>query len=340
MLGWLEGIESITGAVTDGVIVECSATERLLCHLPPSHIRRKIHDSIMLAGKAGASIASIGGVDYFMERRGQSLIDIPGTLLTTGLGLSLATRLKAIDMVSFQFGIDLADVKVALVGAGHPAGAILARLLAQKVHYLAISEDVGAPDTARSNLGALAARILHESGLAATITSWSQAVSNAEVVVLAGDSPGPALVTLAQRLESGSLLFDCRRQSLSPQSMIYGKNGEGNGEFERILVVTEPLLSIPGKYETQPPGLLGAGLVHPWMAEAMILSLEGMSHTASQPGRWLSIAWVEMIGRLAEKHGFFIGAVECSRGVIHVRDLERLPRLLRDRDTEGREPAH
>ncbi|HHY97700.1 MAG TPA: hypothetical protein GX509_03060 [Firmicutes bacterium] len=322
-IGRIAGVESIAGDVAEGVAIEIAATGRQLQTLGSPLLRRKLNDSLSWAKREGATVVGIGSLDHFLERYGQFVLQDDQIMVTAGLGLSTAARLKAVEMVCFELGIDLADEKVAVLEADHPIGAIAARYLAQRIRYLAIS------GSSMARLEITASRILHESGLAVTICDWTYALDDAMVVILSGDSAGPDLGFLARYLSSGAVLFDFRRDSIGNQNIIYpicDQEAAAQGSMEALpfYLIKEVYLSIPGNLRIEPATFLKYPVVPPWIAEPMILSMEDSGRFTRSPGRLVSMGWVNTIGQLADRQGFFPVAVESACGIVSMAEISKM----------------
>lgn len=278
----------------EGLLLSANLTDAQIARLPQDIILRKIAGACRRAVRLGARVIALGGLAGAAGNDGVNIARRLKVAITTGASFHVAATLEGIRRLMNIAGQNLEEEAVLIIGAENPAGAACARILARDgVNYLALAS------SGVKSLDSLAARILYESGVSCTVCSpGGRAAKRAELIVVAGEAAAAPFDPAAVR--PGTVIFD----------LLSHRNGLRPAASGGRLVIRSVPVKIPGsRLNLQPE--LPTGTAFPWMAEAMLLALEGRYESYSL-GREMRIGKVDEIGRLAAKHGFEPAGFICA----------------------------
>lgn len=301
----IKGIRSACSEV-EGAFICSPLTSRQLLGLPVEVSLHKILSAVQLAAKNGAKIVGLGALTAVVGDGGVTIAKNAGIPVTTGNSYTVFTALEGTKKAAGIMGIDWSRANVAILGATGSIGSVCARMLARENRYLTLVA------RHQNKLEQLAAKILYETGLAVKITSNTKtALSQADVVITvtsALDTP-----VEPEDLKIGAVVCDVAR----PRD-VSRKVAEKRKD---VLVIEGGVVDVPGKPEFNfnfgvPPGKCFA-----CMAEVMILALEKRYESYSL-GREMTIAQVEEMGRLAQKHGFILAGLRSFEKSITLDEIQ------------------
>ncbi|MHB1128235.1 MAG: shikimate dehydrogenase, partial [Bacillota bacterium] len=208
--------------------------------------------------------------------------------VTTGNSYTVATALEGAREAARLMDIDMHQAEVVIIGATGSIGAVCTQMMAKEARYLTLV----ARDEAK--LDRLAAKILHDYGLAVNITRDVQkALKKADLVITVTSAVDS--VICPEDLKPGCVVCDVARpRDVSKQVA---------DQRDDVLIIEGGVVEVPGDVQFNlnfgyPPKIALA-----CMAETMILALEGRMENFTM-GRDLTISQVEEISQLARKHGF------------------------------------
>jgi len=283
----ISGVRSAC-AEASGWFVSCPLTSRQMTSLPERKVIAKIIAAGRVAEKLGARVVGLGAMTSVVGDAGVTIAKNLAIPVTTGNSYTVATALQGTKKAAAAMGIDLEQADVLVVGATGSIGSVCARILAREVKFLTIlARDKGKMDS-------LAARILQESGLAVKVTAdVKKAIQRADIVITVTGA-AEAIIDVAD-LKPGAVVCDVAR----PRDV----SRRAAELRDDVLVIEGGVVEVPGEVDFGFNFGFPPKTCYACMAETMILALEERYESYTL-GRELSVAQVDEISRLAEKHGF------------------------------------
>lgn len=277
-------------AETSGYFIACPLTSKQMVELPEKVVIDKIIKTGKVAEKLGAKIVGLGAMTAVVGDAGITVAKNLNIAVTTGNSYTVATALQGTKKAAALMGIDLAEAEVLVIGATGSIGSVCARILAREVRFLTLL----ARD--RNKLNNLAERILQETGLAVKIsTDVKRSVRKADVIITVSGS-AEALIDVMD-LKPGAVVCDVARPRDVSKKAIELRND--------VLVIEGGVVDVPGEVDFGFNFGFPPRTSYACMAETMLLALENRFESFTL-GRDLSVAQVDEITALAEKHGFKI----------------------------------
>ncbi|NPV51937.1 MAG: hypothetical protein HPY71_00225 [Firmicutes bacterium] len=334
----ITGVRSRAGGETEGWIVSCPLTLRQMDTYSGEFLRRKVMQGLNAARRVGAKVVGVGMVDAIFARRRIQVDYGSGVRVTTGRGLAIGSGLKGLVIAAHEAAeVDPVDARIVVLGAATATGIACSRLLAKGVRYLAL---VDFQVESAERLRAIAARLLHETGLAARVAlpgdpGFRDVIERADILIVASDIASEQLAGVMRelRIRRGALIFrifpgrDVSRAAADAAASPLNGGGAINDGGARcgyggVHVMDDAVLQIPGDFRMDPPIELPIETGSPYVVEPMILALEGVEEADNLPpqGDIAFARWVEEVTGLAEKHGFVVTGAKVngqtiSRGV-------------------------
>lgn len=303
----IRGVKSAHGE-TEGWFIICPLTSRQMLELPAEYVTRRIIEAGKIAERLGAGIVGLGAMTSVVGDAGITVARNLNVAVTSGNSFTVAMALEGTRKAAEFMGINLARAEVAVLGATGSIGSVCARILAREVGHLTLVART------RSRLEQLAYQILHETGVAARLTTDSRdALRQADVVITVTS----AVDTVVEPgdLKPGAVVCDVAR----PRDV----SVRVAAERPDVLVIEGGVVEVPGDVEFNFNFGFPPKTSYACMAETMILALEGRCENYSL-GRDLTVAQVEEIRRLGVKHGFKLAGLRSFERALTPEDLERV----------------
>lgn len=284
----IRGIRSATGVEAEGWFIACPLTARQMIELPVEKVMRKIIQAGRKAEQLGAPIVGLGAFTSVVGDAGITVEKSLSIAVTTGNSYTVATALEGIEYAASRMDVNLADTRIAILGASGSIGKACARILARRGFEL----ELVARD--RQKLEELADELQSvQGGRPAVSTDVSEAVRRAGVVV-AVTSAIDAVVP-PEDLQPGAIVCDVARPRNVAASVAQARDD--------VFVFEGGVISVPGDVDFGFNFGFPEKTSYACMAETMILALENRYENFSL-GRDLDVDRIEEIHRLAKKHGF------------------------------------
>ncbi|EEG76421.1 shikimate 5-dehydrogenase [Dethiobacter alkaliphilus] len=306
-------VSEITGvqsdyAQTSGHFVSCPLTSKQMVELPEDKVINKIIRAGKVAEKLGAKIVGLGAMTSVVGDAGITVAKNLDIAVTTGNSYTVATALQGTKKAAELMGIDLANAEVLVMGATGSIGSVCARILARDARFLTLL----ARD--KNKLDLLSARIMRETGLATKVSSdVKRSVQRADIIIAVTGS-AEAVIDVMD-LKPGAIVCDVAR----PRDV-----SKRAAELrDDVLVIEGGVVDVPGDVDFGFNFGFPPRTSYACMAETMILSLEG-KYESFTLGRDLSVAQVDDISRLAEKHGFKISGFRSFERAISPETIENI----------------
>lgn len=278
----ISGIESVTGARTEGWFIGCPLTPKQMMTLPLDFVYKRIGECCDLAHEMGAQIIGLGAFTSVVGDGGVTVAKGRPIAVTTGNSYTTATAIEGTLKACALLGLDPATSTLAVVGATGSIGKTCATILGRQFGRTIL---IGR-DPERTALAAADVR----NGEA---TTSIDRIGEADVIITVTSSD--AAVILPEHLKAGCIVCDVARPR--DVSVRVGK------ERPDVLVIEGGVVKVPGNVE------FGFGFGFPphtayaCMSETMMLALEDRPESFTL-GKDVSVAQVEETWRLAKKHGF------------------------------------
>lgn len=304
----ITGIRSRTGVEIEGIFVGCPLTARRMLEEDEAFVLAKIIAAGRVAEEEGAKIVGLGAWTSVVGDAGITVAENLNIAVTTGNSYTAATALEGTRRAAALMGTDLAQARVAVIGATGSIGRVCAQVMAQEAAVLCLL------GRRREKLEALAEQ-LRANGTAEieVSTDLKRSLPTAEVVI-AVSSSADALVE-PEDLQVGAVVCDVAR----PRDV----SRRVAEERDDVLVIEGGVVKPPGEVDFHFNFGFPPGLAYACMAETMILTLEKRFENYSL-GRELSLQKVREISALAKKHGFELAGFRSFERTLTEEDLARV----------------
>lgn len=171
-----------TELLTIGIPATSSQIAAALRHGETDWIRARVREGVDLALSEGCRIAGLAGYLSILTDNGMDVLS-PKIGVTTGNSLTVASLISNLEAAASAQGIDLSEVRLAILGAGGNIASMAAEILAPRVGRLdLIGREAGAP-----RLVAAAERLRTVGGVVEA--SGMERLQHADIVITATSSP-------------------------------------------------------------------------------------------------------------------------------------------------------
>lgn len=297
------GIESITGAKTEGFFIGCPLTPKQMTEkLPLELVYERIYECTVLAKKLGADIIGLGAFTSVVGDGGITVAQRSPIPVTTGNSYTVATAIEGTQRACDMLEIDRSNATIAIVGATGSIGKTCATILA--------------PDFGRTILigrDEERTRQVADTMPRAEASTSMEAVKQADAIITVTSSD--SAVILPEHLKPGSIVCDVAR----PRDV----SVRVSKERQDVLVIEGGVVEVPGKNVDFgfsfgfPPGTAYA-----CMSETMMLALDGRAESFTL-GKDVSVDQVNETMRLAKKHGFKLAGFRSFERAVDAAAIER-----------------
>ena len=306
----ITGIKSLTGVEAEGWFVGCPLTSRQLIGLPVDLVYDKIIRTARLAEEQGAKIVGLGAFTSVAGDGGITIAKNVGIAVTTGNSYTVATALQGTIKAAKLMGINPAEAKAAVVGAGGSIGRTCARILAPQVAEIALV------DRSLESLNKVATEIADETGKTPKVyTEVTTGIRDADMVITV-TSAVDAIIHPSD-IKSGAVVCDVAR----PRDVSW----RVAKERDDVLVIEGGVVAVPGDVEFGFDFGFPPKTAYACMSETMILALEGRYENFTL-GKDVSVEQVREISALADKHGFKLAGFRSFEKAVTEEHIERIRR--------------
>jgi predicted amino acid dehydrogenase len=303
----IEGIKSPWGEV-EGFFIACPLTTRQLLTLPEEIAIKKIIDAVKTAENLGAQVVGLGAMTSVVGDAGVTVAKNSNIPVTTGNSYTVASAVEATLKAAALMDIDINQASVAVLGATGSIGSVVARLMAKQCKYLML--------LARNNerLTKLARTLMYETGTALEVSSSTKEVLRKADIIISVTSSMDTVIN-PEDLKPGAVVCDVAR----PRDV----STAVQKQRKDVLVIEGGVIKVPGQVNFNFDFGFPPGLAYACMAETMILALEERWECYSL-GRDLSIARVEEIKKLAQKHDFRLAGMRSFERALTEKEIQRI----------------
>ena len=312
-LSEIEGITSeATGRTVKGWFVACPYTPRRMMQLPVQAVYRKIIQTGRLAERLGAQILGLGAYTSVVGDAGitiASALDVP---VTTGDSFTVSVAVQAIGAAAEAMGIPLASAAAAVVGATGAIGRVCAELLAGQVGSLTLIA------RREDRLVELSERLEARATAELSVSTRMDALSGSQLILTVTSALHD--VIQPENLRPGSVICDVARPR-DVSAMVAKVRDD-------ILVIDGGMVDVPGSVDFHFNFGFPPRKAYACMAETMILALEGRFEDYTL-GKEISLAKVNEISALAQKHGFRLSGFRSFERDVTTEQIEIVRRNAR-----------
>ena len=309
----ITGIKSLTGKEIEGYFIAVPFLPYHFFELPEEQVMGKILKAGQMAEELGAQILGLGGYTAVVGNAGYKIAKQLSISVTSGNSYTVATALEGVTLMARELEIDLAKVKVAVIGATGSIGRVSAHILAKQVPAITLV----ARNSSRLKNLALELKETCEAEISYT-TNIAEGLKNARVIISATSSPGE--IIHPDMIAPGCLICDV--------ALPHDVGRDVATKREDVLVIEGGIVEVPGSpnfnydFGYPPKHALAC------MAETMILTLEERFETYTV-GRKIKIGKVEEISRLAQKHGFKLAGLRSFDRPVTKAMIEKVKKASR-----------
>ena len=304
----ITGVQSPTGARTEGWFVGCTLTTRQFISGKERKSLAKVIESAQLAQELGAKIVGLGAFTAVVGDGGQQVADALEIGVTTGNSYTVATAVEGALRGAEVMGIETGEATAAILGATGSIGRVCAHLLADHVERIVL---VGR----------------RKDGLVEVARELADAPAQVEISLSPGESLPQAQLVVAvtsaldaiiepEMLRPGAVVCDVAR----PRDV----SVRVAEERDDVLVIEGGAVNVPGEAVDFNFNFgFPEKTAYACMAETMILALEGRTEDYSL-GKRLDLERVREISTLADKHGFRLAGFRSFERTVTDETIDRI----------------
>lgn len=316
----ITGLRSATGQEAEGWFIAVPYLPNQFISLNRHTVYKSIIDGGRLAEKEGARIIGLGGFTSVVGDAGITVAKNLNIAVTSGNSYTIYTAIEATIKAAQLLEKDLKKCKCAVVGATGSIGSVCAAIMAKKVSQITlISRNL-------QKLKKTAELIEKKTKIKPLITTdLNIGLKDVDIIISASASSGG--IIKSEHLKTGALVCDV---ALPHDVCRTVANERGD-----VLVIEGGLVEVPGNVDFgydfgYPPGIALA-----CMAETMILTLDGRFENYTL-GRNIKVEKVELIGRLAQKHGFRLAGFRSFDKMVQNDKIEQVKEEAKKRIADKR----
>lgn len=295
-------------AEAEGWFMACPLTSRQMMELPEAFVLNRIIQAGKAAEKLGAKILGLGAFTSIVGDAGITIANNLNIAVTTGNSYTVATALQGTRRAAQIMDVDLRTANVLVLGATGSIGAACARVLAREVKNLTLAA------RNEQRLEQLAQELHRDCGCSARTTSQVKTAVRSADVIIAVTSALDTIIE-PEDLKPGAIVCDVARPRNVSRQVAEKRND--------VLVIEGGVVEVPGEVDFGLNFGFPERTSYACMAETIILALEGRYEPFTL-GRELSVAQIETISALADKHGFKLAGFRSFERAITEREIETI----------------
>jgi len=300
----ITGIRSATGAETEGWFIGCPLTpDQMINQLPLEAVYDKLGECAKVAEGLGADLIGLGAFTSVVGDGGISVRKRSKIGVTTGNSYTVATAIQGLLRACEELEIDPSRSTLAVVGATGSIGKTCAQVLSRQFERTIV---VGR-DLARTTE-------LAESIPRGTATIDVARIREADAIITVTSTD--AAIIMPEHLKPGAVICDVAR----PRDVSVRVAKERND----ILVIEGGVVAIPGDVDFRFNFGFPAKTAYACMSETILLALEGNPDLYDFTlGKDVSVAQVDQITALADKHGFGLAGFRSFEKAVNKDQITR-----------------
>ncbi len=308
----VKGIESVSGASTQGYFVAVPLLPFQFFELPEEKVLKKIARACRVAQREGAQIVGLGAFTALPGDGGKKLLSMVEVPVTTGNSYTVATAVDGALEAARLMEIKIAGSTLVVLGASGSIGRACSLILAPYFsRTILIGRRKDYLQRVKEEAEAAGAKNVY-------ISQEVESVGEGEVVISVS-SASEALIEPVW-LKSGAVVCDVARPRDVSARVVK--------ERDDVLVIDGGVVKVPGKLKMSFNIGLPPGIVLACMAETMILALEER-YEPFTIGKEITLEQVEEIKELAEKHGFTLAGLRSFEKLLPLEKIEQIKEKAR-----------
>jgi fatty aldehyde-generating acyl-ACP reductase len=300
MASKITGIQSSTGATTEGWFIGCPLTPSMMMNDVELAYDR-IVACAKIAEELGAEIIGLGAFTSVVGDGGITVAQRSNIAVTTGNSYTVATAIEGTLQACEMLNVELPNATLAVIGATGSIGKTCAIVLGRQFgRTIVIGRD---PE----RTAAVAAQV-HNGEASTDIASIRQA--DAIITVTSSD----AEVVLPEHLKPGAIVCDVAR----PRDV----SVRVASERPDVLVIEGGVVAVPGDVNFNFDFGFPPKTAYACMSETMMLALDGRPESFTL-GKDVTVEQVDETLRLAQKHGFKLAGFRSFERAVSNESIER-----------------
>jgi len=302
LMSEVKGIESLTGATTEGWFIACPLTpKQMLGGVPLELTYRRIIECTHMAADLGAEIIGLGAFTAVVGDGGITVAKNSPIAVTTGNSYTVATAIEGTLRACSLLGMDVKGSTLAVVGATGSIGKTCALILGREFgQTLLVGRDLERTQAIASGVPGSEA------------TTDIERIRSADAVVTVTSSD--AAIIMPQHLKPGCVVCDVAR----PRDV----STRVSKERPDVLVIEGGVVSVPGHVEFGMSFGFPPGTAYACMSETMMLALENRPESYTL-GKDVSVEQVEETLAMAKKHGFKLAGFRSFEHAVSDEEIQR-----------------
>lgn len=302
-------VRSITGETCEGVLITLPSTPQILKAMTNEQITNKLLVCARIAERMGCSIMGLGAYTSVAGDAGVLLSEKSPIGITSGNSLTVWSSFKTILYCADKLSLNTNETSLTIIGATGSIGSALTKLAAKKFKRLILV----APKIQKLEI--LKEILLIEQPKLEIICSTDIPSEIQESQLIFTTTSAASRVLDLKMLKPGSVIIDVAMPSDIPK--------EDAQQHPNIMVVAAGEILLPmGSHFKFNIGL-GESEIFACMAETVALCLEGHKDNFTV-GRDIKLNQVELISKIAEKHGLRLGPLRSYGQIINEEDWKRI----------------
>jgi len=306
----ITGIKSPTGVEAAGYFVTVPLLPWQFSELEEDYVIEKIAKACKVGQKVGAKIVGLGAFTAIPGGGGRMLanaVDIP---VTTGNTYTTALAIEGSKKAAEVMDVELADAKVAVVGATGSIGRACAEILAPDVGNLVlVGRDMARLEEVQQN-------IKESSGYSPEVsTKISESLRESDIVITVTGSVDS--IIYPDDLKPGAIVCDVARPR--DVSKLVSEHRED------VLVIDGAIVDVPGDVNFGLDFGLPPKMAEGCVAETMLLTLERRYENYTI-GKKITVDMVKEMSALGKKHGFKVTGLRRHENLLSEQQIQKVKR--------------
>lgn len=299
----IRGVESLTGAKTEGIFIGLPLTPMMMVDkLPLEFVYDRLHECAQIAEREGCEVIGLGAFTAVVGDGGKTLDDRTSIAVTTGNSYTVTTAIEGALRAASLLEIDVAEATVGVVGATGSIGKTCARVMAPMFsNTVLVGRDLPRTEEVARDLPN------------ATATTDFTKLREADVVVTV--TSADTAVIFPEHLKTGSVICDVSR----PRDV----SVRVAQDRPDVLVIEGGVVSVPGNVDFGFDFGFPPKTAYACMSETMILALENRKESYTI-GKDVSVEQVTEMGALAKKHGFHLAGFRSFEKAVSQETIDRV----------------
>jgi predicted amino acid dehydrogenase len=299
----IKGVVSKTGAKTEGIFIGLPLTPMMMIDKTPLEtVYDRLVQCARIAQDEGCEIIGLGAFTSVVGDGGKTLDARTPLAVTTGNSYTVATAIEGAMKAAAMLEINAKDATLAVVGATGSIGKTCAKVMAPRfARTVLVGRDL--PRTQA---------VAQELPNAKATTDFTE-LKQADVVVTV--TSADTAVIYPEHLKPGSVVCDVSRPRDVSLRVAQDRPD--------VLVIEGGVVEVPGPVDFGFDFGFPKGMAYACMSETMMLALEGRKESFTL-GKDVSVAQVEEMDRLADKHGFKLAGFRSFEKEVSTETIERV----------------